>query len=52
MSEIKLCSDCGKPMTKEEIYYLDYRCNDCETKAYNEFVSAINQDQTNTTGEG
>ena len=52
MSEIKLCSDCGKPMTEEEIYYLYCLCTECETIAYNELVAAINQDRVDATGEG
>lgn len=27
----KLCVDCGKPLTAEELEYLSYICNKCET---------------------
>lgn len=26
----RLCDDCGEPMTAEDIYYLEKRCDRCE----------------------
>lgn len=32
----KPCSDCGKPLTAEELEYLENACSACETKAFHE----------------
>ena len=34
--EAKPCSECGKPLTGDEIGFLEHTCNDCETKAFQE----------------
>ena len=49
MSEIKLCEDCGKQMTEDEIFYLEYMCNECETKNHEEFKKSMELERT--TGE-
>lgn len=50
MSGIKLCEDCGKQMTEDEIFYLEYMCNECETKAHEEFKKQIELERA--AGEG
>ena len=46
---IKLCEDCGKQMTEDEIFYLEYRCSECEAKAHEEFKKSMELERT--TGE-